>query len=168
MRIVSSTKESLKKSTKVKFNSMYFRLLRITTRDFKREISKTDLIKRCKRATPNELAKYTTSSKVIKIIRDERPVNLYNRLKSNLYTENRRPGLGFFYDNSTNMRGKQSIQNRLPYFRLISDQWINKEITDDAIRMLLKKTFFTYCETWFIYLFQNLNVQQWVSLKQFL
>jgi len=139
--------ESLKKSTMVKFNSMYFRLLRIATRDFKREIPKTDLIKRCKRATLNEWAKYTTSSKVIKIIRDKRPIYLYNRLNSNLYTENRRPGLGFFYDNSMNMRGKQSIQNRLPYFRLIRDQWINNEITDDAIRILLKKTFFTYCET---------------------
>jgi len=43
--------ESLKKLTIVKFNSMYFRLLRIATRDFKREIHKVDLIKMYKRAT---------------------------------------------------------------------------------------------------------------------
>jgi len=74
----------------------------------------------------NLIANYSFT---FKINFSSRPVNLYNRLKSNLYTENRRRGLGFFYDNSTNMRGKQSIQNRLPYFRLISDQWINNEIT---------------------------------------
>jgi len=139
--------ESLKKSTMVKFNSMYFRLLRTATRDFKREIHKADLIKRCKRATPNEWARYSTSSKVIKIIRDKSPIHLFNRLKSNLYMENRRPGLGFFYDNSANQRGKQSIQNRLPYFKLITEQWTDRIITDDAIRILLKKTFFTYCES---------------------
>jgi len=83
---------------------MYFRLLRFASKDFKREIHKVyiGLIKRCERATPNERAKYSTSSLVIKIIRDKSPINLFNRLKSNLYVENRRPGLSFFYDNSAN------------------------------------------------------------------
>jgi len=72
------------------------------------------------------------SSKVIKIIRDKSPMNLFNRLKSNLYMNNRRPGLGFFYDNSANQQGKQSIQNRLPYFKLITEQWIDRDINDNA------------------------------------
>jgi len=137
--------ESLKKSTKIKFDSLYYRLLRVATKDFKRSIHNNDLIKRCKRATPSEWANYTTSSKVIKIVRDKGPTILYERLTSNLYTENRRPGLGFFFDNSSNKRGKQTIQNRLSVFKSISTQWLDNQISDDAIRRMLKNHFFTYC-----------------------
>jgi len=37
--------ESLKKSTLIKFNAIYFRLLRIATKDVKRKIPKSELLK---------------------------------------------------------------------------------------------------------------------------
>jgi len=137
--------ESLKESTKIKFNALYYSLLHVATKDFKRLIHNNDLIKSCKRATPSEWTNYTTSSKVIKIIRDKGPSILYERLTNNLYTENRRPGLGFFFDNSSNKRGKQTIQNQLSIFKSISKQWLDNNTSDNAIRRMLKNHFFTYC-----------------------
>jgi len=100
---------------------------------------------RCKRATPSDWANYTTSFKVIKTIRDKGPSILYERLNNNLYAKNRRPGLGFFFDKSSKRRGKQILQNRLPFFKSISTQWMVKDISDKAIRIRLKKCFFTCC-----------------------
>jgi len=137
--------DSLKKSTKAKFDSMYYRMLRIATKDYKRVMHKKELITRCKRATPSEWAQYSTSSKVIKIIRDKCPPIINERLRSSLYVESRRPGLGFFFDNSKSKRGKQSIQNRLPFFKNLMAQWMDNGINDDAIRTMLKKSFFSYC-----------------------
>jgi len=134
---------------KKRFNALFYRQLRVTTRDYKRMIPQSELVKRCKCATPSEWVKYTTSSKVIKIMRDSKPIVLFDRLRSNFYEENRRPGLGFFYDGSTNRTGRQSIQNRLQFFREIKDPWKGIQIKDKAIRVTLKKTFFTYAKlTW--------------------
>jgi len=136
---------SLKKSTKVKFDSMYYRMLRIATKDYKRVMHKKELMMRCKRATPSEWVQYTTSSKVIKITRDKCPSLINERLLRSLYVESRRPTVGFFFDNSSSKQGKQSIQNRLPFFKNLSTQWMNNEINVDAIRTMLKKSFLSYC-----------------------
>jgi len=77
--------DSLKASTKTKFDALFYRLLRVPTRDFKRMIPRSELVQKCKRATPSEWVKYTTSSKVIKIMRDSKPLVLYDRLRSNFY-----------------------------------------------------------------------------------
>jgi len=77
-----------KKSFKIKFDSMYHRLLRIATKDYKKVISNKELVLRCKRATPLEWAQYCTSSKVIKITRYKSPAILHKRLQGSLYVEN--------------------------------------------------------------------------------
>jgi len=56
------------------------------------------------------------------------------------------PGLGFFYHGSTNKKGGQSIQNRVQFFPEIKDPWSGIQIKDEAIRVMLKKTFFTYAK----------------------
>jgi len=68
----------------MKFDSMYYRLLRIATKDYKKVISNKDLVLRFERATPLEWAQYFTSSKVIKITRDKSPAILHKRLQSSL------------------------------------------------------------------------------------
>jgi len=52
------------------------------------------IVQRCKRATPTQSIKYSTSSKVIKITGDCKSCALYDRLRRNFYEENRWPGHG--------------------------------------------------------------------------
>jgi len=81
---------------------------------------------------------------LIKAMQNSKPIVHFDRLRSNFYEENRRPGLGFFCDGSTNRIGRQSIQNRISFFREIKDPWKGIQIKDEAIRVMLKKAFFTY------------------------
>jgi len=84
---------------------MYIRLLRTACRDYKRKIPKSDLIKRCKRATPCEWVKYLTASRVMKILREKQPKFLYYNTTSNYYEEQRKPKWGKFFDSSKNVVG---------------------------------------------------------------
>jgi hypothetical protein len=129
---------------KTKFNSLHFRMLRIATR--LHEESRSTLTKRCQRATPMEWVKYVTSTRVIKTIRDEEPKPLYNLLIDNYFEESRKPNVGYFFDKSRTLLGRQSIQNRLMFMRCMTDPWNNKlkPLSNDQIRVIGKKAFFDY------------------------
>ncbi len=105
-----------------------------------------DLYELCKRATPTEWSRYLTATKVMKIIRDEEPKQLFDILKDNYFEENRKYQIGFFFDNSKTLASRQSIQNRLKLMRSIVDPWNNKlqPLSNDQIRVIGKKTFFDY------------------------
>jgi len=57
----------------------------------------------------------TTSSKVIKIIRDKEPTYLSDKLSVQYYKEPQRPRLGNFCEASTTGVGHQSIENCLDF-----------------------------------------------------
>ena len=80
------------------------------------------------------------------MIRDEEPKPLFDLLYSNYFEENGKPGIGFFFDDSLNLFGRQSIQNRLMFMRRITDPWNNKlkPLSNDQIRVLVKSAFFDY------------------------
>ena len=136
--------DSTKAIFKTKFNSLHFRILRIATRTF--DDKRSYLTERCKRATPSEWTKFTTATRVIKIIRDEEPKPLFEILMHNYFEESRKPHVGFFFDNSHNLFGRQTIQNRLKFMRSITDHWNNKlhPLSNDQIRVIVKKAFFSY------------------------
>jgi len=129
-----------------KFHSLHFRLLRSACKDYYSKISRQDLTKRCKRATPLEWAKYTTSSIAIKIVRDTKPKHLHEILMRTYYSERRNVARGLFFDSSRTRIGKQSIQNRLSHVAQIKESWntSNAKMTNDQIRVMLKHTFFLY------------------------
>jgi len=126
-------------------DSLYYRLLRTACRDFKKEISRVELKKRCKRASPREWVNYLTASKAIKVIRDQHPSLLYCKIVSNYYEEPRKPQQGMFFDSSKSRTGRQSLENRLDLIKEINQPW-NNGLNNDALRVLLKKTFFQYCK----------------------
>ena len=99
-----------------------------------------------KRATPGEWTKYMVSTKVMKIIRDNEPKPLFDLLCENYFEESRKPGVGYFFDNSRTLVGRQSIHNRLIFMRSINDQWNNKlqPLSNDQLRVIGKKAFFDY------------------------
>jgi hypothetical protein len=135
---------NLKKTQKVKLNSFHFRLLRTAKNDFRLCLKRTELTELCKRATPEQWTKFITSSRVIKIVRDNQPSELANRLKSVYFEENRRPGCGLFFDASRIKKGQQSIQNRLLFMRSITYPWNREPMNDNLIRIEMKRAFFTY------------------------
>lgn len=136
--------DNLKKSTQRKFNTLYHRMLRIATKDYYRTLTNRELTSRCKRASPREWVKYSTCTKVVKIIRENAPVCLVKRLNTNRYIESRRSGRNLFFDRSKTKIGKQSLENRLQIFNNIHDNWTHPALTNDQIRIMMKKTFFSY------------------------
>jgi hypothetical protein len=135
----------IKSCHRTKLDSLHFRMLRIATRQ-SNYTSRRDLYDRCKRATPTEWSRYLTATKVMKIIRDEEPKPLFDLINENYFEETRKPNVGFFFDKSKTLLGRQSIQNRLNFMRCISDPWNNKlqPLSNDQIRVIGKKTFFDY------------------------
>jgi len=135
---------SVKAIHKTKFNSLHFRMLRTATRQH--ETSRSELTKRCRRATPNEWANFITASRVIKTIRDEQPKPLFDLLQCTYFEESRKPHVGLFFDDSKTLLGRQSIQNRLMFMRRINDPWNNKNqtLSNDQIRVITKEAFCDY------------------------
>jgi len=135
--------QSLKVAQLTKLNSLHFRLLRTAMRDYAMKFTKTELTSECKRANPSQWARYITSSKVVKIIRDKQPKRLYENLMKNYFEEPRKPGAGLFFDTSKKLIGKQSIENRLMFMRTIQEPWneLNSNLNDHQIRILMKKHF---------------------------
>jgi len=136
--------DNAKACYKNKLRSLHFRLLRAACKDYYQQYSKDYLSKRCRRATPDEWAKYCTSSIVIKTIRDKNPKRLHSLLRSSYFKERRKAGHGKFYDKSSSKTGKQAINCRLDYMRLINCPWSAENLSNDSIRILLKRTFFNY------------------------
>jgi hypothetical protein len=126
---------------KTKFNSLHFRILRIATR--LNEESRTVLTERCQRATPIEWVRYFTFTRVIKTVLDKEPKPLFDLLSLNYFEDSRKPQVGFFFDTSKTLFGRQSIQNRLMF---LTDPWNNKyqRPSNDQIRVIRKKAFFDY------------------------
>ncbi len=135
---------SCKSISKTKLHSLHFRLLRTACKDYKNKISRDDLTNRCMRATPLEWSRYTSTSIAIKTIRDHQPKMLHEILMRTYYEERRNAGKGLFYDSSRLKCGRQSIQNRLQHIKHIKEPWneIGQKITNNSLRIMLKKTYF--------------------------
>jgi len=59
--------------------------------------------------------KYATSTLLIKIKMDQRPLNLYIRRLENFYTEPRMPSHGKYFYYSRGKMGRHQLQNRLTF-----------------------------------------------------
>lgn len=60
---------------------------------------------------------------MIKTVRDKAPEILHNIILKNQFEANRKLGLGLLFDSSRLVEGKQSIQKRLLFMRVIDDPW---------------------------------------------
>ena len=61
-----------------------------------------------------------------------------------LYSELRKPDIGYFFDNSKRKPGKQILKNRLELMKEINTPWLKRILTDDKIRIEMKKIFFKF------------------------
>jgi len=117
---------------------MHFRLLRTACKDYYYKKSRTKLTDICKHAGLREWTNTATGSKVLKIIRDQRPKPLLDLLDSALVFKPRKPGLGKFFDNSKSKWGYQLLQNRLAMMGDVHEGWLYRHVTDDKMIILLK------------------------------
>jgi len=129
--------EQCKQRFKTKFKSLHYQLLRSACRDINYMKSKVELSLESKRTTPMEWNRFATSIKVVKIVRQ--PKHLADLLDRTLYTEPRKEGIGRFFDESKSKWGKQSLQNRISFMNGMTEPWLRRDMTNDAIRILMKK-----------------------------
>ncbi len=130
------------KSLRNKLTSVHFRLLRVAKKDYMMKFKRTELTELCQRATPEQWTNFITASRVIKILRDKEPKFLHVELTKNYFEEKRYPGVGMFFDASRIKKGQQAISNRLFFMRSIKFPWNSKPLSNDQIRIEMKKCFF--------------------------
>jgi len=83
-----------------------------------------------------------TAMKVVKIVRDQQPKHLAASLDITLDVEPRRPDHGKFFDESRSKWGRQVLQKRISFMNGMTRPWVLLYMTNDAIRVLMKKEFF--------------------------
>jgi len=59
-----------------------------------------------------------------------------------LFTERRKWEYGLFFDGSKMTKRQQSLLNRLACMKEIVEPWMDQEMSDNEIRILMKKSFF--------------------------
>jgi len=67
----------------------------------------------------------------------EQPKPLFTHLQSTLFVEQRRCSFGNFFDGSKITKGHQALQNRLACMKEIIEPWLDQELNDDPIRILI-------------------------------
>jgi len=122
-----------------KLRALHYRILGAAKKDYKKVVSKDTLNREYKRATPRMWSDYSAAALAIKILRDRSPIHLYEHLTLNLYFERRRPFNGKFYNTSAGKIGRHKFHNRLESLSMIDQPWHGKDLSDDAICVMLKK-----------------------------
>jgi len=72
-------------------------------------------------------------------MRDEQPKPLFTLLQRILFIEQRRCGFGKSFDESKMTKGHQALQSRLACMKEIIEPWLDQELNDATIRILIKK-----------------------------
>jgi len=132
---------NMPRKTLAQLNRQHYRALRAAFKDRKCKMSKDELNVLSGRATPEEWSKYTVASTVIKMMAIS-ITPMAEKLRKRAYINDRCPGRATFIDRSKNKIGKQSLPNRLSFFKDIKFNWCNSNISEDKLRQELKKAFF--------------------------
>jgi len=94
-------------------------------RNFKKRIPKTDLNKKCRRASPTEKSKYAMATAMMKTSGHEKPKYIVDRLKETLLTTRRKPLTGKFFKNDHRKIRKQSLEQRLDFMDRLDNTWLD-------------------------------------------
>jgi len=80
------------------------------------------------RATPEQWCNYSTSSLIIKVLKDNKPSFLCSTLKETLYSTRRKPLIDRFYKYAQGKIGKKPIQKRLGHMERLTQELDRKEM----------------------------------------
>jgi len=90
---------------------IHYSTLRIGLKDFKKSQSREKINLDTKRMPPQTWMLFCTASTAMKIIRDEAPSNLHNKIMANAYKVRRKENFIYTYDNSHNKLRKKGFHN---------------------------------------------------------
>jgi len=133
------TEQTTSKQWKI-LNSLHYRALRTSAKDYHFNHSKEELNKLFGRATPLQWIQYTSAKIAITLYNLSTGPPLTIKLKECSYINDGRPGMAIIIDRSRLRIGRQSIVNRLRCLGMINFDWTNG-ITKDSLRINLKQTF---------------------------
>jgi len=124
--------------------SAHYYALRLVVKDFKSKMSRDQINRITKRASPQELMDFKISKLLISVCNNSEPFALFSDLLLHVLPERRSDSRPKFVDMSTLKIGKQSFSNRLSCTRKIKFNWYGLNLSPHTIRTELKKSFFSY------------------------
>jgi hypothetical protein len=127
---------------KRKIRSSHYRALRMV---YGINLSRDQIDQISQRSTPDEWSDYVNAKMLCRVVITGSPRRLSEMVKSTSYTERRKPGQMFFYDESKKKIGRQCFKNRLCNIsKQIKFKWL--ECPVNSLRPKLKKCFFMYAK----------------------
>jgi len=132
---------SLSKTNMKNIERMHYSACRMIVGDWRSKWHRTDLNTVTGRMTPKQWMLYAGSSQILKCERSREPTNLWMAIEKNLY-HNRRHTNPRIVDKSLRKIGRKSLCNwgGVATDRINFD-WFAKSLSNDTIRINLKKTF---------------------------
>jgi len=130
-----------------RIESMHYRCVPITIRDFRQRVNKRVIDKVTRRLPPSLWAKYAGGGLMMNLKMQGKPINLLNSMSQNLYTKGRKEGRLYGYDNSKMNQGKQMTRNWIgQVLGTVDESWTNRIMNKDQIRIIMKK--YLYPKEW--------------------
>jgi len=88
-------------------------------------------------ANPKRWANYIAASAAMnRVTNDETPMG--RKLKSKIYVNDRCPGKVKFVNTAKTRIGERDLINRLSFLHIVNWDWIDKNLSKDALRVALK------------------------------
>jgi len=91
------------------------------------------------RANPSQWSYHIAASTAI-VFANINDALMVRKLRSKIYINNRHPGRVKFIDTVKSKIGEQDLGNRLGFLHSIICDWLNKNISKDALRVTLKSS----------------------------
>jgi len=133
---------NLLRSEMKKVEGCHYRALRISLNDFRQRVNRERINQITKRMPPKTWMRYAMCSLAIKVWLHGKPDGLRQTMFTNTFRKNRHVGRLFGYDSSTTKLGRCLTKNWIgSSFGMIQEAWTDRDLNNDQIRILLKKTF---------------------------
>jgi len=121
---------------------LHYKCVRLVVKDYRRKMSRSVIDKKTGRLAPSQWAMFSLSKLFINMRINQQPKQLLDDSSKNLYVKSRQPGLLFSYDDSKSKMGSQQTCNWIgKCLANIAEPWTDRLMSDDSIRVLLKKSF---------------------------
>jgi len=134
---------SISKKNLGRIESLHFRSLRLILKDYRQWISRNIITETTKRLPPDKWMKYTMSSVFLNMFHSQQPKPLLDNMMTNFYTKRRKEGYYYTFDSSATKIEKKISRNWLgTTLYNICSPWSNRQMSKDAIRVLLKKSYY--------------------------
>ena len=137
--------EGLKSGEWKSLNRIFTESLRVTRGDWKRRLSKNELMQNRRRATMREMSNFVQAKTLFKIVTSQKPEIIYTNLLLNHSNERRYPNRLFFTTSNMLKVGRNMFSNRMnKVSRKINFDWFDFNLSPHSFRMGAKKCFFGY------------------------